>query len=699
MSVINTNIKSLVAQDSLTKVNRDLSTRMERLSTGLRINSAKDDAAGLAIGSRMEAQSRGLTMAIKNANDGISLMQTAEGAMDEVSNILQRMRELAVQSVNGTNNDSDRKALNDEVSQLKQEIQRIATTTEFNNQKILDGSFKDKKLQIGDKGYQTMDVGIASVQLKDLGMGVASTGSNAVVGQRVDLSASFDKGDVMINGQSLEKFTTGTDDLEDLIKNINDNVDNVVATGFNTVVAKQIGTGVTTNGQFRIQVQALGAGSATEYAISASSSLEELVSNINNEAGAVVQASISDDGKLVLSNSTGATISIKDTTANSGYETGSGFVGASAAGSFTSYAGFLKLESKDGSPIRIERGNLSATTPGSLDDLKVLGFREVSSQFNKAQDAYTVTGTALTTAGVTTEWGMTDIKINGTQIYDEDIKTDSFQGKLDAINNFSEETGVIAYAYLDTTLSFTATNLEVATAGATLAFNGTQVFSATSGTYTVASIAASINTYTSATGITAIAEGNNLRLTGSNVQSLKIDTATATTATAGNQFGLTDDSIYYAAIRLDSTGNQPISIELGDDSTVAEHGLLEQNVGAADFQVNAATLGVAAGSSLEGLNVSSASAATKAIGTIDNAIEKVSAARSKLGAMENRLVSTVYNLSNIVTNTDASKSRIMDADYSKETTALAKAQIVAQAATAMLAQANQAPQSVLSLLR
>ena len=156
MSVINTNTKALIAQDSLTKVNRDLSTRMERLSTGLRINSAKDDAAGLAIGERMTAQTRGLNMAVKNANDGISLVQTAEGAMDEVSNILQRMRELAVQSVTGTNNDSDRKALNDEVTQLKAEIERIATTTEFNNQKILDGSFKDKKLQIGDKGYQTL---------------------------------------------------------------------------------------------------------------------------------------------------------------------------------------------------------------------------------------------------------------------------------------------------------------------------------------------------------------------------------------------------------------------------------------------------------------------------------------------------------------------------------------------------------------
>jgi flagellin len=122
-------------------------------------------------------------------------------------------------------------------------------------------------------------------------------------------------------------------------------------------------------------------------------------------------------------------------------------------------------------------------------------------------------------------------------------------------------------------------------------------------------------------------------------------------------------------------------------------------VGAADFQVNSATLGVGSGQSLTGLNVSTASAATAAISTIDNAIEKVSSMRSKLGAMENRLNNTVNNLSNIVTNTQASRSRIQDTDYASQTTALAKAQIISQAATAMLAQANQQPQSVLSLLK
>lgn len=698
MSVINTNVKSLVAQDSLTKVNRDLSTRMERLSTGLRINSAKDDAAGLAISERMTSQTRGLNMAIRNANDGISLMQTAEGAMDEVTNILQRMRELAVQSVNGTNNDSDRKALNDEVVQLKAEIERIATTTEFNNQKLLDGSFKDKKLQIGDKGYQTMDIAVGSVRLKDLGMGAASVGGDTLVGARVSL-ASFDEGDITINGQELAAFNSTTEDLGDLINNINQNIDNVQASGFNTVVAKQIGTGVTTDGQFRIEVRALGASATTTYRISASNSLEELRDNINREAGAQVQASINDDGKLVLSNESGASISVFEATGTTGsWETASGFQNRTA-GAYTSFTGFLKLESKDGSPIRIERGNLAATNPGTLDDLKGLGFREVTSQFNNAQDAYTVTGAALTAAGVTGEWALSDLKINGVDIYDADIKTDSFQGKLDAINNFSEETGVIAYAQFDKTFSFTASQLLMST-GSIIRLNGVSAaVTAAASAATMAEITTAINSVKAKTGITAEFDGLNLRLTGTNVKSLTLETAqSGGTATALLGFA-NAQTTYYGAIRLDSAENKPISIELGDNANADEIGLLEQNVGAADYQVNDAALGVGSGSSLEGLNISSASAATKAISTIDNAIEKVSGQRSKLGAMENRLVSTVNNLSNIVTNTEASKSRILDTDYAKETTNLAKSQIIQQAATAMLAQANQQPQGVLALLR
>jgi flagellin len=679
---------------------------MQRLSTGSRINSAKDDAAGLAISTRMDSQVRGLNMAIRNANDGISLMQTAEGSMDEVTGILQRMRELSVQSVNGTNNDSDRKALNDEVTQLKSEIDRIASTTEFNNQKVLDGSFKDKKLQIGDKSYQTMDVNIGSVATKDLGMAGASFDSKTLVGGRVTLGAVA-KGNIKINDQELAAIKS-TDTITDVVANINQNVDNVTASAFNVADAKQVGTGIATAGQIHLKISSPDTTSATVFALSASSSLQELADNINAVAGAKVQASINDSGKLELTNSTGATIEISDSTGSaSSYETATGFK-HNAVGTYTfeSFKGFLKIDSKDGNPVRIERGNLSAVAPGSVADVATLGFREVTSQVNNALDAYTVTGKALTAGGVTTAWGETDLKINGVKIYDKDIETKTFQGKLDAINNFSDQTGVIAYGYLDKTITFSAGNLvsgggaQAMTAGQVLTFNGTMVYSAASGD-TMADMVTAINAHTAETGVHAQADGFNLRLTGSNVTSLRIgvlETSTGTASTTG-AWGLSDGDTTYASIRLDSAQNQPISIELGDSASVSGHGFLEANVGAADYQVNSPTLGVDSGKSLSGLNVSTQASATDAIKTIDNAIEKVSSYRSKLGAMENRLNNTVNNLSNIVTNTQASRSRIQDTDYASETTALAKAQIISQAATAMLAQANQQPQSVLSLLK
>jgi flagellin len=170
MSVINTNIKSLVAQDALNINNRKLSTTMERLSTGSRINSAADDAAGLSISTRMESQVRGLQMAVKNAYDAISVTETAEGAMEEVTNILQRMRELSVQAASDSNSAEDRGFLNDEIKQLSAEIDRISQTTQFNGMNVLDGSFSQKVFQIGANSGQTMNLSIGSMAAGTLGV-------------------------------------------------------------------------------------------------------------------------------------------------------------------------------------------------------------------------------------------------------------------------------------------------------------------------------------------------------------------------------------------------------------------------------------------------------------------------------------------------------------------------------------------------
>ena len=177
-STINTNINSMNAQRNLATSQSSLATAMQRLSSGLRVNSAKDDAAGLAIAERMNSQIKGLTVASRNSNDGISLAQTAEGALGKVGDMLQRMRELAVQSSNATNSTSDRKALQSEVTQLSSEIDRVAKTTTFNGAKILDGSFSGAVFQVGANAGDNITVGgLAHAMGSDLGTVSCATAS------------------------------------------------------------------------------------------------------------------------------------------------------------------------------------------------------------------------------------------------------------------------------------------------------------------------------------------------------------------------------------------------------------------------------------------------------------------------------------------------------------------------------------------
>ena len=692
MTVINTNVNSLVAKSALQANASKLSTAMERLSTGVRINSSKDDAAGLAISTRMDSQIRGLNMAVRNANDGISLMQTTEGSLSEVTNMLQRMRELAVQSVNGANNDTDRNSLDAEVQQLKAEIDRIATTTQFNSQNVLDGSFKNKQFQIGDKTGSNIAVSINSVQTKDLGLGSGTGVSDTLVSTRIDTTNAVDAGDILINGQAVGAIAAGSD-MEVIVKAINDNVDNVKASGFNTAVAKQIGNGVTTNGQLKITVAELGvpSASATVYKISASNSMAELVDNINNEAGGVVKASINEDGKLQLSNETGAKITVED-----GSTQGSGFLSAA-----TNFNGFLKLESTDGSAVRIERGNLGLKLPGTAADLEAIGFRETKRQ--SLGDAYTTTGTALDAAGVAASWGRTDISINGVAIFDSHIETTSFQGKLDTINSLSGQTGVTASAYFEKTYDTTATFSAVAgglDATDKVVINGKSIAIGAN----LAAFVTNVNAVSKDTGITATANGANLVLSGENVKAMTLSTTKADGSAA--QVGTNTyfaPGTSYGAIKLNSIANKPISIQLGDTAelvaNVGNHGFKEMNVGAADYEVNKSTLGAGGGSAIGGVTISTQASANDAISAIDKALESVSGMRAQMGAIQNRLEYTISNLTNVSTNTSASRSRILDTDYAAETSNLAKGQIIAQAATAMLAQANQSAQSVLALLK
>jgi flagellin len=206
---INTNVAALNAQRNLGKTQSMLNTSLQRLSSGLRINSAKDDAAGLAITSRMTSQIRGLDQAVRNANDGISLAQTAEGALQESTNILQRIRELSVQSANDSNTVSDRASLQAEVTQLQAELDRIAQTTTFNGQKLLNGSFSGATFHIGPDAGQTITFAIGSAKASSIGSIAEGTGTEVAAAAATDITIALGSGTATSIGSSANFAVSG----------------------------------------------------------------------------------------------------------------------------------------------------------------------------------------------------------------------------------------------------------------------------------------------------------------------------------------------------------------------------------------------------------------------------------------------------------------------------------------------------------
>jgi flagellin len=545
MTVINTNISALRAQSGAAAAESSLSKAMERLSTGKRINSAKDDAAGLAISQRMTANIRGMAVAIRNANDGISMAQTAEGALGEVTNILQRIRELTVQSANGTFSAQDRSSLQAETNQLLAEVNNISKTANFNGLKLLDGSVTDLKLQTGvNAGDQ---VGISMVNVSSNALGLTSGGApGQITTGRVGAVSGLAVGDVTFNGVNALGSVPTADTAEALAAAINENSDKtgVKATASNNVTSAKI-----TAESFAVGDITIGG-----VSVGAAASVEELVSNINrNDFG--VTATLNSDKTITLSNTTGEAIT----------------VGGTAAGGFTAgtYQGFVSLQSSDGSDIKVVGTNSTAAT--AIADVQLMGL-------NVAADGVSFSGGAVSGSALAAD----ALVINGVEI------------------------------------------------GA-------------SATASAADKAAAINAASDNTGVEATVSGTSLILTSTNGGGVRVEGAGA-----------------------------------ADIGFVAQGGTANMT---------------------STLDISSQEAAVAALTVLDKAIDSIVSSRGDLGALQNRLESTVSNLTTTSTNLTEARSRIEDADFSAESTNLARSQVLSQAATAMLAQANQTQQNVLSLLR
>lgn len=491
MTTINTNIGAINAQANMTRVNDEMNTSMSRLSSGLRINAAKDDAAGMAIAEKMTSQIKGLNQAMRNATDGKNLVDTTEGAHVEISNMLQRLRELAVQSSNDTNTASNRNNLSSEAKQLISEINAVSQNTTFNGMKLLDGSFSNKQLQIGADQGQTLSLNVDSAAATDIGKNVIRSQAEAVAGDNTTLDTGIGAASITVTGS---------------------------------------------------------AGSQA-IAVDAGDSARTVAAKVNNVSAATgVEATATTKAQL------------------------SGF----AAGETVSFS--LGNASDAGSQVSIGQVSISDAT---------------------------------------------------------DVR-----GLRDAINAKSGQTGITATMAENDNSKIVLTDA-----------NGDDII---------------------LTGVTQAGSGFKL-------QALDSDNKVT-----GNERTIGDGTNVNAAV----TG----TVELSSTKTFSAKSDTADHFGAT----------TAKGSELESvaeIDLSTVEGASKAISTIDMALQKISQSRSDLGAVSNRLDSTISNLTNITVNVEAARSGVMDADFAKESSEMARGKILSQAATAMLAQANASQQNVLSLLR
>lgn len=512
MSVINSNISALNAQSSLAKNQVALNQAMQRLSTGVRINSAKDDAAGLAIANRMTTDIRGFAVAMRNANDGISLTQTAEGHLAQITDNLQRIRELAVQASNATNSVANRSTLNLEATQLVQEIDRIANNSSFNNIKLLDGSFSSRDFQIGSNNAASdhLSISISSATASALGVGSGNLATIKVAG---NVTGSLNAGDLSING------------------------------------------------------------------VSVGASLSDKVSSTHDTASGISLAAAIN----AISGSTGVTAAV--------------------------------------GPTSLTTWDASATPPAYV-------------------------GPTSTGAGIAIEDG--DIKINGVSI-----------GAIAAAGSATERGGQVA----------AAVNRIADQTGVTATFD----------------------TATGAVQLEA-KDGRNIELVANGATNAMTKDITGMLIEDQTTVGTATKKLGTSALTLTSTSPEGITLADVSGSGAAALGLSSSQLGLTQSHVT-----VDAG--VESIDLTSASGAQHALVTLDAAIDTVNNSRASLGAYQNRLQFSVSNLQIGSDNLSAARSRIQDTDYAAETTNLAKSQIIAQAATAMLAQANQQPQTVLALLK
>lgn len=668
--IINTNIASINAQRNLNSSQSDNQTALQRLSSGLRINSAKDDAAGLAISTRFTSQTRGLSVAIRNAGDGVSLAQTAEGALGAMTDNLLRIRDLALQASNATNNSVDRSALNQEVQQLKEEIQRVSEQTNFNGTKLLDGTFSDVTFQIGANEGESVTFGIEGSTVDQLGSaqedGITSDADNNPMAA----------GDLVINGIAVgassgtdDAFSSANQDASAIskaaaINKVTDST-NVKAIVNETSTVGTAYTSATVNAN--ITINGITIDVSTGANLEDIANLENVANAINLSSGQTGVTAVFDGNPSVgiqLLAEDGRNIILAD-----------GGVATNAIGLATAgvYSGTFTLISNDGSPIELD------TTTGNISNAG-LAVGEFSGSNSGAIGAQ-VGVNALATG---------DIVINGVPVGPSLASFDTASSanqdssaisKAAAINKVSDRTGVTAE------VNKTITNGGTITAGTAqtgnVDINGVTInisYSASdSATDIQNSVISAVNNKAGQTGVSAEAFGTTFRLIAEDGRNIDVS----------NLNGITNSGLAVATTQSSITLISAGKIEL---STISG------NIQQTGFDVG--TYGSSEdGQLVQDIDISTVEGAIRALQSVDNALTTINLQRANLGAIQNRFESTISNQAITAENLTTANSRIRDADFAAETAELSRTQVLQSAGLSVLSQANSQPQQVLQLLQ
>lgn len=646
---VNTNVSALNARRHTNDSQLDMAVAMERLASGKRINSARDDAAGLAIAGRMEAQISGLNQAVRNSADAISLVQTAEGALQEYGEILQRIRELAIQSGGGAPSNADRVNLNKEVQQLQQELGRIANTTRFNGEILLNGTFLDKDFQIGQSNQEEISVSIEDLRPERVGAYTQNVIGNVGTLRGVTKTNMGSTGDPIDNGVKSQTITVGVG--SETPRTV------AIAKGDSarTIADKLNQSGAAINSRATTTTDIFIEGGSNSFAFKLSSgATPDLITQINVAAGnpgshnalaAQVNAEFSNHG---------ISATVETYTDESGTD-----------------AFFVRLHQANGYDIIV-------------DDFETAGAvgKDVNLDFG-GQNEVVLTGAA----------GAQKTIIGGTLIVDAPesfiLTSDDATSSL-----LVSSRGYLNFEDIDTDIGnqFAKWDQKVFK----LSVNG-EVLTITTGDY---SNATNFPTFQE-----VVADINS-----------KVGTAIAANTNLNNgTLGDATDDIKVDFIFSDSTQNLEVVITNGVSTSTSSLALTENGTAVTDLDFLAVNLTddslVTTISHIGGdanptesvryvsqIDIGTRAGALLTMTVVDAALEVVASNRATLGAVANRLESTIQNLMTTSENTAASLSRVMDADYAAESSALARAQVLQQASIAILAQANATAQQVLRLL-